>query len=149
MTMPVAQVSLKTPLSPVPSVLALSSAWASLRSAGRLAASICGTRPVLSSSTCSDGWIWGRGGCRIASRCGSAQVGNACPRASGGFRSPDGVQEGQVVGIGQGLPKGPGRRQLLAVAAQYLGEHLESVLVLFGFGGRVIVCVGGGAVVAG
>jgi hypothetical protein len=27
----------------------------------------------------------------------------------GGFRGPDGVQDGQVVGIGQGLLEGPGR----------------------------------------
>jgi hypothetical protein len=42
------------------------------------------------------------------------------------------VQDGQVVGVGEGLPTGLGRRQDLAVAAEYLGEHAQRVRLFFG-----------------
>jgi hypothetical protein len=41
----------------------------------------------------------------------------------GGLGGPDGVQDGQVVGVGQGLVAGLGGGQLLAVACQHASQH--------------------------
>ena len=45
----------------------------------------------------------------------------------GGLGCPDGVQDRQVVGVGQGLLLGLGGGQLLAVALQHVGQHAERV----------------------
>jgi hypothetical protein len=42
-----------------------------------------------------------------------------------GLGGPNRVQAGQVVGVGQGLVPFLGGRELLAVAAQDLGEHAQ------------------------
>ena len=57
------------------------------------------------------------------------------------------MQEGQVVGVGQGLVPGLGGGQLLAVAVQHAGQDGEGLLVVAG-GGLAAGC-GGEAVVAG
>jgi len=41
----------------------------------------------------------------------------------GGLGGPDGVQDGQVVGVGQGLVAGLGGGQLLAIAFQHASQH--------------------------
>ena len=43
----------------------------------------------------------------------------------GGLGGPDGVQDGQVVGVGEGLVSCLGGRVLLAVVVQHRGEHAE------------------------
>ena len=45
----------------------------------------------------------------------------------GGLGGPDRVQDGQVVGVGQGLAAGLGGGVLLAVAVQHAGQHGERV----------------------
>ena len=49
-----------------------------------------------------------------------------------GFGGPDRVQDGQVVGVGQGLLPGLGRGQLLAVPLQDIGQHASASLVAGG-----------------
>ena len=67
----------------------------------------------------------------------------------GGLGGPDRVQEGQVVGVGQGLVAGLGGGALLAVAVQHAGQDGERVAgVAGGVAGRV-AGFGGEAVVAG
>ena len=53
------------------------------------------------------------------------QVTVAPPTGGGGLGCPDRVQHGQVVGIGQSLLAGRGRRQLLAVVIEYAGQHAQ------------------------
>src|SRR4029077_14951481 len=60
----------------------------------------------------------------------------------GGLGGPDRVQDGQVVGVGQGLVAGLGGGVLLAVAVQHAGQHGERVRRGGGGGGRG---AGGGA----
>ena len=45
----------------------------------------------------------------------------------GGLGGPDRVQDGQVVGVGQGLAAGLGGGVLLAVAVQHAGQHGQRV----------------------
>ena len=45
----------------------------------------------------------------------------------GGLGGPDRVQDGQVVGVGQGLAAGLGGGVLLAVAVQHAAQHSERV----------------------
>jgi hypothetical protein len=66
----------------------------------------------------------------------------------GGLGGPDGVQDGEVVGVGQGLLAGLGRGQLLAAAFQHASQHAEG----FPGGGcwsGLVAGSGGEAVVAG
>ena len=65
----------------------------------------------------------------------------------GGLGGPDRVQDGQVVGVGQGLAAGLGGGSLLAVAVQHAGQHGERVRR--GGGGSGRAAGGGAAVVAG
>ena len=55
----------------------------------------------------------------------------------GGFGGPDRVQDGQVVGVGQGLLPGLGGRQLLAIPLQDISQHAEGVPRSGGFGSWV------------
>jgi len=57
----------------------------------------------------------------------------------GGLGGPDSVQDGQVVGIGQCTLPGLGRRLLLAVSVQDLGEHPKRILGIISRGGRARV----------
>jgi hypothetical protein len=65
----------------------------------------------------------------------------------GGFGGPDRVQDGQVVGVGQGLVAGLVGGVLLAVAVQHAGQHGDRVRR--GGGGSGRAAGGGAAVVAG
>jgi len=61
---------------------------------------------------------------------------------------PDRVQDGQVVGVGQGLVAGLGGGQLLAVAVQHAGQHGQG-LPRLGRWSRLTAGAGGEAVIAG
>ena len=67
----------------------------------------------------------------------------------GGLGGPDRVQDGQVVGVGQGLAAGLGGGVLLAVAVQHAGQHGQRVRRGGGGSGRAAAGDGGAAVVAG
>ena len=67
----------------------------------------------------------------------------------GGLGGPDRVQDGQVIGVCQGMLPGLGRGGLLAVSVQHAGQHRERVAGLGRRGGGVAVVAGGEAVVAG
>jgi len=58
------------------------------------------------------------------------------------------VQDGQVVDVGRGLLPSLGRRLLLGVAAQDLGEHAKRVLGPGGGCRDRVACLVGEAVVA-
>ena len=45
-----------------------------------------------------------------------------------GLVGPDRVQDRQVIGVGQGMPPGLGRGQLLAISVQHNGQHSQRVL---------------------
>ena len=74
------------------------------------------------------------------------QVGVALVAGGGGLGGPDRVQQGQVVGVGQGLVSGLGGGVLLAVAFQHAGQDGEGLLCP---GGGLAAGCGGAAVVAG
>ena len=69
----------------------------------------------------------------------------------GDLALPDGVQDGQVVGVGEVAEPGLGRRQFLAVASDHLGQHAERLLPCLCCGvrgrGGLAVAVRGDAVV--
>jgi hypothetical protein len=78
------------------------------------------------------------------------QVAVALVAGGGGLGGPDRVQDGQVVGVGQGLVAGLGGRALLAVAVQYPGQHGQRLPWRCGGGGSGLGAgSGGAAVVAG
>ena len=54
---------------------------------------------------------------------GHEQVRVALLAGRGGLGGPDRVQNGQVVGVGQGLVPGLGGGALLAVMVQHAGQH--------------------------
>ena len=56
---------------------------------------------------------------------GQEQVAVALLAGGGGLGGPDGVQHGQVVGVGEGLVAGLGGRELLAVMVQDGCEHAQ------------------------
>ena len=56
---------------------------------------------------------------------GQEQVAVALLAGGGGLGGPDRVQHGQVVGVGESLLAGLGRRELLAVAVQHAGQHAQ------------------------
>ena len=72
----------------------------------------------------------GRGG-----QGGREQVAVALLAGRGGFGGPDRVQQGQVVGVGEGLLAGLGGRALLAVAVQDRGQHAQRLAGRSGRGG--------------
>ena len=65
------------------------------------------------------------------------QVPVALLAGGAGFGGPDGVQDGQVVGVGQRLLPGLGRGQLLPVPLQHIGQHGQRVPGAGGCCGRV------------
>ena len=65
----------------------------------------------------------------------------------GGLGGPDRVQEGEVVGVGQGLVAGLGSRALLAVAVQHAGQDGQRLPRQPGGSGLAAGC-GGQAVIA-
>ena len=67
---------------------------------------------------------------------GGEQVAVALLAGGGGFGGPDRVQQGQVVGVGEGLLAGLGGRVLLAVAVQHAGQHPQRRAGRSGRGGR-------------
>jgi len=67
----------------------------------------------------------------------------------GGLGGPDRVQDGEVVGVGEGLLPGLGGRQLLAVPAQDLGQDACRVLGCGGGCRDEMASLGVKAVVAG
>jgi hypothetical protein len=78
------------------------------------------------------------------------QVVIALVPGGGGLGSPDRVQQGQVVRVGQGPVAGLGGRVLLAVAAQHAGQHSQRLPRRRSSGGNGRIARGGGAaVVAG
>ena len=85
-------------------------------------------------------WPGGRVGA-VAGRQGvHEQVVVALVAGRGGLGGPDRVQEGQVVGVGQGLVAGLGGGVLLAVAVQHVGQHGERLVPCGGWrerGGRL------------
>jgi hypothetical protein len=78
---------------------------------------------------------------------GHEQVAVVLFAGRGGLGGPDRVQDGQVVGVGQGLAAGLGGGVLLAVAVQHAGQHGDRVRR--GGGGSDRAAGGGAAVVAG
>ena len=58
---------------------------------------------------------------------GHEQVPVALFAGRGGLGGPDRVQDGQVVGVGQGLLPGLGRGLLLAISVQHSGQHSQRV----------------------
>jgi hypothetical protein len=54
----------------------------------------------------------------------------------GGFGGPDGVQDGQVIGVGQGAVPVLGRGQELAVSVHDGGQHGQRLTGRSGWGGR-------------
>ena len=67
----------------------------------------------------------------------------------GGLGGPDRVQDGQVIGIGQGMVPGLGRGGLLAVSFEHAGQHAQCVPGLGCCGDGFAFAVGGDPVVAG
>ena len=69
---------------------------------------------------------WWPGWPAVAGRQGvHEQVAVALVPGGGGLGGPDRVQQGQVVGVGQGLVAGLGGGEQLAVAVQHAGQHGE------------------------
>ena len=64
------------------------------------------------------------------------QVSVALLAGRGGFGGPDRVQQGQVVGVGEGLLAGLGGRVLVAVTVQHPGQHPQRRAGRSGRGGR-------------
>ena len=58
---------------------------------------------------------------------GQEQVPVVLLAGRGGLGGPDRVEDGQVIGVGQGMLPGLGRGGLLAVAVQHAGQHGERV----------------------
>jgi hypothetical protein len=114
----------------------MSRAPARSRSAIASARAWAGSRPA-SSAACRvrhshlpwwPGSAWWQGG--------GEQVAVALLAGQDGLGGPDGVQEGEVVGVGQGLAAGLGGRLLLAVAVQDGGQHAQRLTGRRGKGGR-------------
>ena len=72
----------------------------------------------------------------VAGQCAGEQLAVPLLAGRGGFRGPDGVQHGQVVGVGQGLTAGLGGRVLLAVTVQDGSQHSQRLAGRGGQGGR-------------
>ena len=84
---------------------------------------------------------WWPGSLAVAGRqAGQEQVVVALLAGGGGLGGPDGVQDRQVVGVGQGAVPGLGGGGELAVSFQDGGQHGERLAGRGGWGGR-----GGGA----
>ena len=93
---------------------------------------------------------WWPGSRRCSGRqAGQEQVPVVLLAGRGGLGGPDRVQDGQVIGVGQGMLPGLGRGGLLAVSVQHAGQHGERVAGLGRRGGGLAVVAGGEAVVAG
>jgi hypothetical protein len=71
----------------------------------------------------------------VVGQCAREQLAVALLAGRGGFGGPDGVQHGQVVGVGEGLLAGLGGRVLLAVTVQDGGQHSERLAGRSGRGG--------------
>jgi len=81
------------------------------------------------------GLVAGRGAVLRGQR-GGEQAAVALLPGRGGFGGPDRVQQGQVVGVGEGLLAGLGGRVLLAVAVQDGGQHPQRFAGASGRGAR-------------
>ena len=72
---------------------------------------------------------------------GREQVVVSLVAGRGGLGGPDGVQEGQVVGVGQGLVPGLGGGVQLAVAVQHAGQDGERLPLVRWRAGRRALAV--------